>query len=121
MKTKGIPASVQEIAEVIGDEKAQALVAEFGGASFTIPADPTLDHPWVEVIGIDDWIVLCFRCGGWRLRMPTCEWQKLHERNQRLLALKEQGRKISELVREFKLTEARIYQIIAEYKEQTNV
>ena len=115
MKTRGVPPSVQELAEVVGDEKAAAIVDAFAGTSWTIPVEPTLDHPWVEVVGLDDWIKLCFRCGGWRLRVPTCEYTRLQRRNEELAKLRRQGKHITELVRRFQLTEARIYQILKEY------
>jgi hypothetical protein len=117
VKTRGIPPTVQEIIEVIGEAKALALMERFGRQRVTIPVDPPCVHPFLEVLTADEFIELCFRCGGWQWTIPAGENLKLRQRNRELADLRQQGAKIADLVARYQLTEARIFQILKEHKQ----
>jgi len=114
LKTKGVPPTVKEISDVLGEEKALALMEAFGRQRFTIPVEPPCVHPFLEVLSLPEFIELCFRCGGWQWTIPSGEHLRLQRRNQEIQKLRQQGDRIADLVRKYQLTEARIYQILEE-------
>lgn len=116
MKTRGVPPTVQEVIDVIGEEKALALMEQFARQRITIPVDPPCIHPFLTVLSPQEFIELCFRCGGWQWTIPAGEHLALRRRNRELAELRRQGAKIADLVSRYKLTEARIFQILQEHR-----
>jgi hypothetical protein len=117
MKIKGVPPTVQEIIDVIGEEKAIALMTTFARQRITIPVNPPCVHPFLDVLTPEEFIELCFRCGGWQWTIPAGEHLMLRRRNRELAQLRRQGAKIAELVARYQLTEMRIFQILQEYRD----
>ncbi|MEM1153657.1 MAG: Mor transcription activator family protein [Pseudomonadota bacterium] len=117
MKTRGVPPTVQEVIDVVGEDKALALMEQFARQRLTIPVDPPCVHPFLNVLTPEEFIELCFRCGGWQWQIPAGEHLKLNARNRELTRLRQQGAKIAELVQRYQLTETRIFQILKEQQE----
>lgn len=119
MKTKGVPPTIREITDIIGEEKALALMEAYGRQRWTIPVDPPCVHPWIDILGVETFVKLCFHCGGWQWTIPSGEHLRLQRRNRELAELRRQGAKIAELVNRYKITEMRVFQILKEQREQT--
>lgn len=67
---RGWPASLVEVAEVIGPEAALLLVHHFAGTELYVPATPPADHP-IHVIGAEAMAALCERYAGDCIQVPT--------------------------------------------------
>ena len=62
--------TIDQIAEVIGQEAAVTLCRAVGGVSWYIPHKPGPDHQIARIIGQRAWIGLCAAFGGTRLALP---------------------------------------------------
>lgn len=119
MKIRGVPPSVEEIIEVIGEDQALALMETFARQRITIPVEPPCVHPFLEVLTPEEFIELCFRCGGWQWEIPSGEHLKLRRRNLEIARLHRSGQRIADLVQRFQLSQRRIFQVLEEYRAET--
>ena len=77
--------TIDQIAEVIGQDAAVRLCQAVGGVSWYIPHKPGPDHQIAKIIGQRAWIGLCATFGGTRLNLPKGEARLKHLRATQLL------------------------------------
>lgn len=65
-----LPASLIEIAEVLGARVAIRLIEHFGGLDVKFPVKPKNDHPVIKALGEADAYALCLHLKGHPLYVP---------------------------------------------------
>ncbi len=65
-----LPASMIEVAEVLGMRVAIALIRNFGGQEVKFPRRPRPDHPVILALGETDGNALCDYLGGQMIYVP---------------------------------------------------
>lgn len=117
-----LPHSVQEVAEVIGRERALYLAGQLPRCgsrawrrfiSIPRPARLKSDHRLVQVLGWDDAQALCEVFQGENIELATCtemirSWRDLNVRR-----LAQQGNSSAELARIFGLSQRQIRNILS--------
>ena len=66
-----IPQGLLDIIELIGEEKAIALVTAFGGVPWYIPQSPTSSHVFLKLLNYDELQKICDVYAGTYLKMPV--------------------------------------------------
>ena len=103
--------TIDQIAEVIGQEAAVTLCKAMGGVSWYIPHKPGPDHQIARIIGQQAWTGLCKAFGGTRLNLPRGDraW-----RRQRAVELLKAGkRSVREIALECGTTERNVSRLRA--------
>lgn len=65
-----LPASLRDVAEVLGLRVAIALIEHFGGLEIKLPIKPRPDHPIIKALGARDGNALCAFLGGGSMYVP---------------------------------------------------
>lgn len=104
-----MPASVRDLAQLIGVEGAIALVRAYGGYDYVeIPGKARSDHPLVRHIGLTSLERLVDVYGGDRLHIPRASRALKSLRNQEIVAKYDEGSKVNDLGREYGLSSKQI-------------
>lgn len=125
--TAPLPGVAQEIADVIGRERALYLIGQLpryrGGSAgresqrpiLYVPALDRLrdDHRLVAILGHTNAEALCRHFGGEILNVPNCSSVYQSFRNRSLWSLAAEGRGHAELSEIFGLTRRRVLQLLA--------
>lgn len=116
-----LPASVQEIADVIGVEKALYLIGQLpqcGNRSWRVclyvPRRIRADHQLVKLLGWKDAQAMVREFGGMILQPSNCKQIYRQFRNRSIRRLGAQGVPIQEIAEGFQLTERQVRNILAE-------
>lgn len=67
---EGLPASLVDVAEMLGLRVALSLIQHFGGTEVKFPKRPSLDHPVILALGETDGHALCQFLGGMQVYIP---------------------------------------------------
>lgn len=110
-----LPASLEEITQLIGFGPAAALLKAHGGTRLYVPGHPSADHPLSLLLGHDQALALGRRFGGERLEIPLARGLQRLARNRQIRA-NEEGLTLTKLARKFDLTVSQIKRIRAEGK-----
>lgn len=110
------PESLRQIADQVSDAAAAALVQHYGGRKVSIPSQPTLIHPLVDLVGIEAFGKLCWLLGGSQITVPLCRRAERQARNDKIWAARQAGAKIGDLAQEFDLSYRTILEVLARYK-----
>lgn len=112
--------SVAEIAEACGEDVACLLVERFAGQRLYVPQDITADHEIARTIGVDAAARLAEHFGGERVAVPKAlgPGDGGGARDQ-VLRLACAGKKVREIAAAARLTEVRVYQILAAERART--
>ena len=118
-----LPKSVQEIAEVIGRERALYLIGQLPSCgrrawrvSLYIPKRLPLDHPLIELIGWSDAEKLVKAFPGEILQPSTCRSIQMGYRNKSIKKLARMGMSVELLAESFTLSPRQIRNILKEEK-----
>jgi len=109
-----LPKSVQQIADVIGSDKALRLVRQLPPCgkrarrrNLYIPKPERLDvnHRLVTLLGWDDALALCHALGGQAVQPALCRYMERAMTNRRILDLRDLGWTVAEIADELKMSE----------------
>ena len=109
-----LPKSVQQIADVIGSDKALRLVRRLPPCgkrarrrNLYIPQPERLDvnHRLVGLLGWDDAMALCRALGGQTVQPALCRYMERAINNRRILALRDLGQTVPEIAAALELSE----------------
>lgn len=106
-----LPRGLREIKDLIGPGAALILAEEYGGGPLYVPSRIRENHPLVQLIGLEKLRRLSLVCGGDKLHVPKVDAIERQFRTRRILSLRQTGRSITSLAREFNLTCRRVRQI----------
>ena len=113
-----LPKRLQEFVHLIGLPATMLMVERHGGLRIYIPAFPTQDHPFAELIGYDNFCALCAEYGmdghGLRFELPRALRALNAVRNARIRSDYEGGKTVRLLAAEHKLTERHVTRIVAD-------
>jgi Mor family transcriptional regulator len=120
-----LPASVQELVDLIGLQKAMKLVRSLGGTTFPVPKRQTKlgelrYNMLADVVGVDAADALVRHFGGGELYVPRCaaalQAARDAEINAYFVAETNKGRSSAEVVfhlaRRYKLSDRRIWNVL---------
>lgn len=124
-----LPASVQELASVIGTERALYLIGQLPKcvskkSTHVILYVPTYtrlkpDHRLVQILGWLDAVKLCKAFGGEILQPANCAQLYRAFRDRSIYRLvTEQGMKLSEIAEQFDMTERHVRNVLREISQQ---
>lgn len=109
-----LPKSVQQIADVIGRDKALRLVRDLPRCgsrprrrNLYIPSADNLHdgHKLVALVGKQDALALAEALGGQTVQPALCRYMERAMANRRILALRDLGRSVAEIADELEMTE----------------
>lgn len=90
--------TLQQLIDLVGAEKTEALCRAYGGVDYYIPHHPRADHPWAGLLGQDAWQRLCAFYSGGVLTLPKGDRTFARLRVEHLLAQdKYSGRQIARM------------------------
>ena len=98
-----------EACEVIGRDAAAALQNALGGHRVYVPRQPGAAHPLSAAIGQVLAQKLADRCAGDTLDIPLSP-----KRRSRIVALKEAGRTVNEIISELKVSRRTVFYALAD-------
>lgn len=114
-----LPQSVQEIADVIGRERALYLVGQLPRCGkrawrvvLYVPQQLSSDHMLVELLGWEDAKALVAAFGGMILQLGTCRNVLRHYRNQTVARMYEDGMDIGDIADSIQMTERSVRNIL---------
>lgn len=116
-----LPKSVQQIADVIGRDKALQLVRRLPPCGrrprrrnlyIPTPANLARDHRLVELVGWEDALALAEALGGQTIQPALCRYMERAMDNRRVLALRDMGRTAPEIAEEMGISEKWVTAII---------
>ena len=120
-----LPASVQELVDLIGLQKAMKLVRSLGGTTFPVPKRQTRlgelrYNMLADVVGVEEADTLVKHFGGGELYVPRCaaalQAVRDAEINAYFVAETNKGRSSAEVVfhlaRRYKLSDRRVWHIL---------
>lgn len=108
-----MPTSLQEIAEVIGDDDAMKLVHVHGGTRVFVPQKIGAQHKLATLLGFEQARRLSSIFGGEALTIVRCSKLLKHKRNEEIRKKYDDGVSVYTLVREYDLSERQIYSIMS--------
>lgn len=82
---------------LLGEERAKALLQQFGGNELYIPARLAKDHPIAQAIGLIGMACLCREFGGCRIDLPNAS--RKEGKKVRIMELIDQGLGSPEIAR----------------------
>lgn len=111
---RGAPEGVTlvSIAVICGDETAIALAAALGGRRVHVPLVPTDNHILSQVVGLKAAERLASHYGG-----VTFTVAREYGRRERIVALRKEGKPVSEIARVLGCTERHVYHKLAEARD----
>jgi len=131
MSTSGLPASVAELVDVVGLERAMKLVRTLGGTTFPVPKRATRlgelrYNVLADVVGVDAADALVKHYGGVELYIPRCAAALQAARdaaiNERYIAETNKGRSSADVVfslaRRYKISDRRVWDILKTLPEK---
>lgn len=131
MSTSGLPASVAELVDVIGLERAMKLVRTLGGTTFPVPKRATKlgelrYNVLADVVGVDAADALVKHYGGVELYIPRCAAALQAARdaaiNELYIAETGKGRSSADVVfslaRRYKISDRRVWDILKTLPEK---
>lgn len=114
-----LPESVQEIAEVIGREKALRLIGAVGKSGsrswrvcFYVPKKLRENHPFIEIIGKEAAEKLCLEFSGMILQPSNCNFIYRNYRNKQIRHYAQQGISHAQIAHMLDLSKRQIYNIL---------
>jgi len=121
-----LPESVEEIAEVIGREKALYLIGRLptsGSRKWRkcvyIPKKLPVDHKLVELLGWNDAAKLSYAFAGMILQPSNCRFLHRAHRNREIHRMGAEGIPVTEIADVVELSTYRVREIIAEGQNTT--
>jgi hypothetical protein len=115
-----LPESVQEIAEVIGRDKALEFIGKLpvsGSRSWRvcvyIPKRISLDHKLVELLGWQDACKMVYAFSGMILQPSNCRFIHRKHRDREIMRMLNEGMEINEIADRVELSTYRVREIIA--------
>lgn len=108
-----LPKGLQDIKDIVGPGAALILAEEFGGGPIYIPNRIRDNHPLAQLIGMEKLRRLSLVYGGDKLHVPKVDAIERQFRTRRIVKLRQAGRTVASLAREFNLTCRRVRQICA--------
>lgn len=116
-----LPGIAQEIADVIGRERALFLIGQLPRSGsrkwrtcLYVPKRVSVDHPLVALIGWADANKLCREFGGMILQPSNCSFLARDHRTREVRRMRADGMSLSAIADAVDLTERQIRNIIAE-------
>lgn len=123
-----LPASVAEIAEVIGRDKALDFVRQLPRSGsrrwrkcIYIPKRLTVDHDLVRMLGWEDAQKLCFAFSGMILQPSTLQAMEKAHRNRQIVRASDEGVSIEEIADVYEMSRYRVKEIIAQGQKEQEV
>lgn len=111
---ESLPASLQDIAEIVGFRAALKIVEQWGGIRLWVPDRVTAEHPLARVIGLAAARKLCASwCRSTEIPIPRAARRLIALRNARICADFAAGVSAPRLARREGLTERMVRYIIA--------
>lgn len=112
-----LPPRLQVFVRTIGLPATMLMVEHFGGMRIYIPATPSPDHPYADLIGWDNFARLCREIGidgtGDRFLLPRAQRALNAVRNAQICADYRGGKSARTLASEHRLTERHIERIVS--------
>ena len=105
------PGVFQEAVQLIGEEAAAKLVAQYGGVRLYIPGTPRHGHPLHQLLGQEAAQQLSGEFGGMTVDIPRACMLHNAQRNTLILADRAAGMSQRELALKYRLTERTIRKI----------
>ena len=103
--THYLPASIQELIEVVGVSAALAIVEERGGITLCVPTQALPDHWLVELIGLAALTALVERYRGEEIEIARCAAAMRAIQEQQIVREAEAGASNATLARRYGYTE----------------
>lgn len=97
------------IVELIGEEAAAKLIANFGGTRLYVPHSPCANDALARAVGTGAAMKLAEMFGGERMELP-----KPPPRRTQILALRAAGRSVEQIARALSCTRRRVFQVLAD-------
>ncbi|CAK0754037.1 putative Mor transcription activator domain-containing protein [Gammaproteobacteria bacterium] len=113
---------MNEIERIIGQEAFEKLCAHYGGLDMCIPhsIDTQNGHYLTDIIGKEATEALINWGGSSRVYVPALHEAKLQKRREDILSLRERGKTIAEIAREYRFvgrySERQVATILAKYR-----
>jgi hypothetical protein len=111
-----LPASVQQMIDLLGVGPALALVRSFGGHVIKVPSrdrrDGRLRERLIEVMGEAPALLFIDHFSGETISIARCAAAARDERDLRIIAAYDAGKKVADLASEHVLTERQIWTIL---------
>lgn len=113
--------TVEVIADACGEDVAIALIEQFAGQRLYVPGPDriTADHEIAEGIGLDAARRLAEHFAGNRIAVPKALGPQENPTRARVLTLARQGLKVRQIASQSRVTEVRVYQILASERKRT--
>ncbi|SMX27277.1 Mor transcription activator family protein [Pelagimonas phthalicica] len=115
-----LPESVQEIADVIGREKALDFIRQLPRsgsrkwrACIYIPKSLPMDHELVSMLGWEDANKICYAFSGMILQPSTLKGMERAHRNKQIARAHAEGVPVSEIADVYEMSKYQIREIIA--------
>ena len=99
-----LPGELEEIANLVGRQKALMIAGRYGGKSLGIPIDPKPNHKLTEVVGLEDAIKISKEFRGITLCIPRCEHILRAYRNRMIIRRYKAGESIEALALDFEVS-----------------
>lgn len=115
-----LPASVQDLVDVIGLPAALAIVEARGGVRLSVPAQATADHWLAELIGLPALEALVAVYAREEIEVPRCAAALRALREREIVAEYERGASNAELARKYQYTERGIRKLRRRVEGDTN-
>lgn len=99
--------------ELLGAEKAQAFIEQFGGACLYIPHKPARDHRIAQTVGLIGMATLCREYGGLNAEITNARQGK--SKKTRIMELLEQGVSAAKVAACMGVSERYVYMVKKNY------
>lgn len=106
-----LPQGLRDIKDLLGPGAAIVLAEEYGGGAVYVPSRIWEGHPLVGILGWNKARILSMIYGGDKLHVPKVDAIERQFRKRRILNLRQAGRSIASLAREFNLSCRRVRQL----------
>jgi Mor family transcriptional regulator len=112
-----LPPRLQKMVSLIGLPATMLLVEHFGGLRIYMPATPTPEHPFAELIGFDNLVRLCQEIAidgvGDRFLLPRAQRALIAVRNAKICAEYRDGKSARMLAADHRMTERHVERIVS--------
>ncbi len=100
-----------QIRELVGPEATELLTERYGGGRVVVPQSYRDDHPLVKLLGPESAAKLIRRFGGTKIHIAQGRQEIRRERNDMIRRDWEAGKTVTQLAREYLLSERQIWRI----------
>jgi|SRR5690554_5167497 len=107
-----LPASMAELVDIIGLPAVLQLMKAFGGTEVWVPEKLSHAHDLVAAIGPEAAQTLCEYMARERLKVPRGKAIEIEVRNRGIRRERQEGSKLAELARRYKLTDRQVLNIL---------